>query len=813
VTELVVSIGKVDPADITKTWRGPFSEFVKTILKRVPETDDKASAGWVCGAEFTDKRRHGKNFVGRHLLSIDYDHIVPSDLDKIFSVAGQNSHLIYTTHSHTPEHPRYRVWIPLSRACSAVEFQAVSRAWAAKAGIELAARESHTPAQFMYRPTRKEGIEFQTWQNLEAPPLDVDKILGEYDDYKDRSTWPHRKENDSCHDPEPGESPLEKPGIVGEWCRAFTISEAIERFQLPYTSGSSEGRWTYTAGSRADGAVAYDDDTKLHSYHDTDPARGQTNAYDLVRLHLFGRYDAFDGADVSLAERDSSRRMAEFAAAQPEIAAARFNDAGFSDLGPLQESLPVEPANAIVATATMPTPIVRPNVMESDLGNACRMQTRYGANIISVGGIFYLWSGTHWIKNDAAVVRQVSNLSACVAKESEQAKAAGDDDRAKALWRWAAHCASTAALSSCQKLLRSHLDFNAAHLNPDKALLTCRSGTIDLRTGQVRPPRQEDFITACAPTEFDPNALAPRFARFLQEIFKGDADTIEFTQRWFGFCITGEVTPNAIVFHVGEGGNGKSKLIEALQYVLGSGYAGPGARGLLSPKSGGASPEVADLLGRRMVTLTETNRNEEFDEGVLKHLSGGDMLKARNLYEGFIEFQPTHKLQLFTNHEPRIIGQDRGIWRRIYRLQYDVKYGDRIDVETGVAHALQDEDLPNKLAAEAAGILAWLVEGARQYYAQGLNAPASVKKATADFKARQDTMGQFLLARTVNDPSASVLVSGGSESLYTAYKGWMTQMGYRPMGIRTFIDELRPRKILQQGKVFPGLRLVDESLE
>ena len=346
--ELAVSLGKKDDfAVIERTWHGTFEQLVERLLKNVKDTEDKAAPGWVCGATFLPEYRHSSNFIQRNLLSLDYDHIKPEDVATLLANLRGTAFLGYTTWSHVPSNPRLRVWVPLSRGTDLEEFQAVSRRYAVRlGGIELAARESHTPAQFMFRPASQKGIAFQSWQDTTSPYLDVDQVLGEYDDWKDRSTWPHRAEGDSCHEPGEAGSALDKPGIIGEFNRAFSISAAIERFGLPYRAGSSEGRWTYTAGSRADGAVAYDDDTKLHSYHDTDPARGQHNAYDLVRLHLYGNLDGFDGPDIPIADRESSRRMACFAAEQPEIAAADFDSLGFRDLSDDPKSV-AEPSSTV----------------------------------------------------------------------------------------------------------------------------------------------------------------------------------------------------------------------------------------------------------------------------------------------------------------------------------------------------------------------------------------------------------------------------------------------------------------------------------
>lgn len=233
---LTASIGARHNAKIKSVWRGNFEQFYSMLLAKVPETMDKGSAGWVCGAEFDPAYRDSENFVARHFLTFDYDHISVDAYERLVgTIPAGPACLAYTTWSHTNDRPRLRIWYPLSRPAGYDEFQAVSRKVGARAGIELLARESHSVSQYMFRPTVKPFEEFQHWENLEGPWIDVDQVLGEYDDWTDRKQWPHRLEGDGVHNSESiSLSPLDKPGIVGAFCRAFGISEAIERFNLPY---------------------------------------------------------------------------------------------------------------------------------------------------------------------------------------------------------------------------------------------------------------------------------------------------------------------------------------------------------------------------------------------------------------------------------------------------------------------------------------------------------------------------------------------------------------------------------------------------
>jgi P4 family phage/plasmid primase-like protien len=788
-----VSIGGKHNAKVLKTWTGSWERFCELMLKDVPETTAKDSVGWVCGAVFDPPYRDSENFVARNLLSFDYDHIAPADLEPILVSYRGFAHLAYTTWSHTADHPRIRVWIPLSRPCGYDEFQAVSRKLGARADIERMARESHVPAQYMFRAAVKPFEEFASWSSTDSPWVDVDQILGEYDDWTDRNSWPHRAEGDGVHSEGSSIDPRTKPGIIGAFCRGFTISEAIERFDLPYSRAGTEGRWTYLGGSRPEGAIVYDEDTKLHSHHDTDPARGQSNAYDLVRLHRFGAADKLAG-DGPLAGRPSTKAMRALALSEPAVLAqlpAIRAEEEFVDLDSANGGDRASDERSGAASAGLPERINKASSKLTDQENARRIQRKFGDNIISIGKGFYYWKGTHWEKGEARVFRCVTKLSSIVHAEGQKiegdlvaALPVGEDltkeqyQEIRSVYGWARECGQKSKLTSCMDILRTLLDFDARNLNISPALFSCANGTLDLRSGEMRAHEPKDFITACSKIAYDENARAPRFEQFLAEIFD-DPEVAAFVQRWFGYCLTGEVNEHKVVFHIGGGGNGKGTLMKLLRHVLGTGYYGTANQNLLTYEGKGASPELADLLGKRMVTISETEHAMELREGLLKQITGGDPISARQLFEGYFEFLPSHKLQIFTNHEPAIKTQDFAIWRRVILLKYPHSYGNAVQVASGEAERLEDPELENALLAEAPGVLRWLVEGARAWYARRLQAPESVIKATIAYRQQQDLPALFTAERLVVEAEAWAPVHGVAESIYSAYKGWCISMGLR----------------------------------
>lgn len=361
MTDLIVSFGGGHPAKVNYVKSYEWADFARALTQTPPETEDKAARGWYCPTEFDPVYRDSDNFVARHAITFDFDHVEVTTWDRVREVWGGIAFAMHTTWSHTLEKPRFRVVMPLSRPAGYDEFQAVARKVAADIGIELIARESFVPAQMMYMPTRKPGGDFASFANTigmnDVVLLDVDAVLAEYADWTDRTQWPQRQNGDSVRASDGTQVPPdEKPGIVGDFCRAFTVEEAIEKFDLPYKPGATPGRYTYANGSVPEGAVVYDDGKKFHSHHDTDPARGQSNAFDLVRAHHFASLDEGLSGDIAVTERPSYVAMAALARQQPEVAALAVAD--FADLGPLtpEETPPAEGALARRISDVLSTP-------------------------------------------------------------------------------------------------------------------------------------------------------------------------------------------------------------------------------------------------------------------------------------------------------------------------------------------------------------------------------------------------------------------------------------------------------------------------
>jgi putative DNA primase/helicase len=346
-------------------------------------------------------------------------------------------------------------------------------------------------------------------------------------------------------------------------------------------------------------------------------------------------------------------------------------------------------------------------------------------------------------------------------------------------------------LAAAESLLRDLVAVDASKLDMNPWLLNCTNGTVDLRTGELRPHDPLDYITQCSPISYEPDAQAPRFKGFVREIVR-DAETAAFLHRFLGYCATGSVREQVLTVFIGNGGNAKSTLLNAVSNALGD-YASAAAPGLLAALGGSHDrhpTELADLQGKRLVISSEVEEGATLREALVKHLTGSEQIKARRMHQDFMQFDPTHKLILATNYRPRVVGGDYGIWRRLLLVEFPIKFGTARDVAEGKASRVRDETLGDALRAERAGILTWLVHGAIEWYRTGLEAPESVRLATREYQREQDRLDEFVRERCTLDPNSWNPFDGAMVGLYPAYVQWARESGYQPMGKSRFIQEL-----------------------
>ncbi|MDQ3302271.1 MAG: phage/plasmid primase, P4 family [Actinomycetota bacterium] len=415
----------------------------------------------------------------------------------------------------------------------------------------------------------------------------------------------------------------------------------------------------------------------------------------------------------------------------------------------------------------------------TDTGNAERLIDQHGDDLryVHPWGKWLVWDGTRWRPDvSGEIERRARETVRAIYAEAESAD--GKDER-KAIARHAAGSESRSRIDAMIALARSMVPVAPDDLDADPWLLNATDGTIDLRTGERRDHRREDLITKATPVEYDPDAQAPRFARFLREIFGGDEDMSAFVQRFAGYSLTGSTRERAVAILHGRGKNGKSTLIELLQEAMGDYAATTETETILAKRYQGVGNDVAALKGARFVATAEVEKGRRLAESKVKQLTGNDTVTARFLYSEPFSFKPEFKLWLSTNSKPEIHGTDDAIWDRIRLIPFTQRF------EGGDA----DAKLPEKLRDELAGVLAWAVRGCLDWQRDGLGEPDKVRAATERYRTEQDTLAAFFEDRCVIHPEAEIPAT----RLYKAYQEWCAGSGEADESQRRFGGRLRER--------------------
>ena len=299
---------------------------------------------------------------------------------------------------------------------------------------------------------------------------------------------------------------------------------------------------------------------------------------------------------------------------------------------------------------------------------------------------------------------------------------------------------------------------------------------IDLKTGIARPATQSDYITkSLGVYQLGESSKAVRWLEFLDQVFGDDVELIDWIKRWCGYLLTGSTEEHFFIFCFGLGANGKSVLAETLRFILGDYARAMSSETLTESKrsAGGATPDIADLIGARLAMCSETESGAALAESLVKSLVSGDSMTTRKLYSAPVQFTPLFKLMMMGNHKPIIKGNDNGMWRRIRLIPFLRTF----NLEE------RDAGLSDKLKTEAPHILAWMVEGCIDWQKRGLkDTPLTIQQATGDYQEEQDLIGSWLAECCNLSHSSKAL----SSVLYGNYKDWCIINSLQPINNAVF---------------------------
>lgn len=313
-SQIEIAVGKSATSKVWKNKKLLYSEFVEKLSEAVKSNytykefiaSSKAEQGVIkdvggyVGGYLRNGKRSPKNVVHRQILTLDID-FAHVDFWDDFTLQFENAAVLHATHKHCEASPRYRLIMPLDREVTPDEYVAISRQIAGIMGIDLFDNTTFETNRLMFWPSIPKDVDYY-FVTQDGPWLNADEILASYTDWKDTTLWPTAQKTieELTGKAKKQEDPEQKKGIVGAFCRTYTISEAIEQFLSDtYTKTDHEDRYTYKKGSTAGGLILYEDKFAF-SHHGTDPCSGKlTNAFDLVRIHLYGHLDVENSTSKS----------------------------------------------------------------------------------------------------------------------------------------------------------------------------------------------------------------------------------------------------------------------------------------------------------------------------------------------------------------------------------------------------------------------------------------------------------------------------------------------------------------------------------
>lgn len=474
----------------------------------------------------------------------------------------------------------------------------------------------------------------------------------------------------------------------------------------------------------------------------------------------------------------------------------------------------------------------------TDLGNAERFQRRFGRQFRYTTAKGWLgWDGRRWCVLDqedkvtpAAVQEAVFATVRAIQDESAALKDTGvfeETANPTGLDRWmfppkdgellseklrkhGRTSESAGKLACIPTLAKRWLTVPIEEFDTDPDVVNCLSGTVrfvktdGVWSAQLRPHDRADLLTRLAPVEFTPDVevLAPVYDAMMVWA-QPDDDMRDYLHRWGGYSATGHIGEQKLQFWYGKGANGKSTVIDAWAYALGD-YAGSiGIETFLDQgikkRGDAASPDLARLGGVRMLRASEPERGARLNEALIKAATGGEPMAVRALHKGFFELKPQFKLTIGGNYRPDIPGTDEGIWRRVKLVPWD----------SYRAENERDDDLPNKLQREAAGIFARMMAGAVRWYNDGLAEPEKVKAATQQYRDESDPLARFLRLCTAMSVDGRIQ----SSRLYEVFVAWCKAAGEKEWSTKGFAKAMQDKgfhKKASDGMQWLGLTLTRE---
>lgn len=440
-----------------------------------------------------------------------------------------------------------------------------------------------------------------------------------------------------------------------------------------------------------------------------------------------------------------------------------------------------------------------------DQGRGLRMKDQF-ATVLKFNAVdkkWFFFNGSYWQEDigNQKVELAAERVANSIKKEKPELSFSTKTDEDKAMNEWyrfqkdsRSHMAKMHMIDEFKKyVIVKHGEFDKEDM-----LLNTESGYVDLSNGELHDHDIDKKFSHQTLAEYSDNVDAPLWDKFLNQIFNSDEELIHYVQKAIGYSFTGSVDEQCLFILNGRGRNGKSVFSNVVSDVAGNYAKQMNVQTIVAKKnqSGSANSDIARLEGARIVTSSELNEGDRFDESLVKQLTGGDKILARFLYGSEFEYKPKFKIWMATNHLPIIRGTDDGIWRRIKIIPFNIQ----------IPKEKVDKKLEYKLKAEYTGILNWIVQGAIMWQQEGLEDPEAVKQVIENYRAEMDPLDAFLEECCTTGQNYSIK----AREMYDAYHEWAKESEEYKMSMTKFGREMS-KKLLRvkkrDGWCYVGLKL------
>ena len=440
-----------------------------------------------------------------------------------------------------------------------------------------------------------------------------------------------------------------------------------------------------------------------------------------------------------------------------------------------------------------------------DQGRGLRMRDQF-ATVLKFNAVdkkWFFFNGSYWQEDigNQRVELAAERVANSIKKEKPELSFSTKTDEDKAMNEWyrfqkdsRSHMAKMHMIDEFKKyVIVKHGEFDKEDM-----LLNTESGYVDLSSGELHDHDIDKKFSHQTVAEYSDNVDAPLWEKFLNQIFNNDEELIHYVQKAIGYSFTGSVDEQCLFILNGRGRNGKSVFSNVVSDVAGNYAKQMNVQTIVAKKnqSGSANSDIARLEGARIVTSSELNEGDRFDESLVKQLTGGDKILARFLYGSEFEYKPKFKIWMATNHLPIIRGTDDGIWRRIKIIPFNIQ----------IPKEKVDKKLEYKLKAEYTGILNWIVQGAIMWQQEGLKDPEAVAKVIETYRAEMDPLDAFLEECCTTGQNYSIK----AREMYDAYHEWAKESEEYKMSLNKFGREMS-KKLLRvkkrDGWYYVGLKL------